>query len=342
MTLLDFTNNANRDLHFLFIYFSIIHYFWYSNAVMTLNDWLTDTNDDINHEIIEIDKVLGAFLIKKLLSKEECNIAANNVQNIISQDPKANNSKIDDDNKKNTIKSIQRRNSQHHTPYHVHINDMTKLCSRIRKYLILNGVNKAGPNNNSELNDIGLELSTFLRLYDYHEGDYSTPHYDKSYTNHSATGALMTFSAYSVLIYLSNEEEYDGGETGFFIFTEEEKSKLKRSNKGNTLFNFSSSGSSSGSSGRSSEKESEYEQILVKGCQGDVLLFPHGLHQGCYPDPYHQGCLVTKGNKTLIRTDVIFKTKNKNKNNHNKLNRKNKNESRSKSTQVKDNGVGDH
>lgn len=289
------------------------------------NDWLSniDDDDDDNHQIIKINEVPGAFIIKKLLSIQECEVAAQNVKNIVCLDPKvndfksnnsnnsSNNSNINNNNNSNddTVETIKRRNSQHHTPYHVKSCHMTKLCSRIRKYLIMNGITKAGPNhNNSELNDVGEELSPFLRLYDYHEGDYSTPHYDKSFTKHFETGALKTFSAYSVLIYLSNEKHYDGGETGFFKFTEEQKSRLKRSNKGNTLLNVNTNNINRDDKD-TKDNEHEYEQILVKGGQGDVLVFPHGRHQGCYPDPYHQGCTVTRGNKILIRTDIIFKTK---------------------------------
>ena len=43
--------------------------------------------------------------------------------------------------------------------------------------------------------------------------------------------------------------------------------------------------------------------------RGDVLIFPHGSqHPGgaSYPDPLHEGSMIERGEKLLIRTDLIF------------------------------------
>ena len=40
--------------------------------------------------------------------------------------------------------------------------------------------------------------------------------------------------------------------------------------------------------------------------RGDILVFPHGKFPGCHPDPLHEGSRITRGEKLLIRTDLVF------------------------------------
>ena len=44
----------------------------------------------------------------------------------------------------------------------------------------------------------------------------------------------------------------------------------------------------------------------VEPRRGDILVFPHGKFPGCHPDPLHEGSRITRGEKLLIRTDVVF------------------------------------
>ena len=45
----------------------------------------------------------------------------------------------------------------------------------------------------------------------------------------------------------------------------------------------------------------------VTPARGDILVFPHGNHPQCYPNPLHEGSAVRgPGQKLLIRTDVIY------------------------------------
>ena len=73
----------------------------------------------------------------------------------------------------------------------------------------------------ASLAHVGSELSTFLRTcYVYHEGDESSPHYDRSFTVHemdaksSWPGRMTSFTVYPVVIYLN--DTFRGGETTFF------------------------------------------------------------------------------------------------------------------------------
>lgn len=131
------------------------------------------------------------------------------------------------------------------------------------------------------------------RCYRYRPGDFSAPHYDRSFTEHAPAdtetggraGRLVSLSAFSLLLYLS--DGYVGGETTFF----EAEEGVGRSRRKLTP----AVGARLVPSAR------------VRGGPGDALLFPHGLHAGCHPDPLHEGSVVTDGEKVIIRTDIVFK-----------------------------------
>jgi|EP00505_MAST-04D_sp_SCG-Rhode-Island_P002072 hypothetical protein len=181
-----------------------------------------------------------------------------------------------------------RRASQHHTPVRLSVEDMAPFASLVRQYL----PPSAGPKNTAALAAPGHEISGFLRLYDYHEGEFSTPHYDRSFTEHDKeTGHLRSFSAYSVLIYLNGD--FEGGTTTFFQF--DEKIPVARSRKGNTPRNLLSK----------VQNECSSTVRVVPSC-GDILVFPHGRMPGCFPDPLHEGSVIKSGRKSIIRTDVVF------------------------------------
>ena len=152
----------------------------------------------------------------------------------------------------------------------------------------------------------------------------STPHYDKSFTEHyrprknihktSASpsdkrngnkeegtvapvllqqqkqilqpGQLLTFSAYSVLLYLN--DDFEGGETTFF----RHDPGIRVSRRGLAPH---------------PEDVSKLEPISrVRPRRGDILVFPHGKFRGCHPDPLHEGSLIRCGEKVIIRTDLVF------------------------------------
>ena len=156
-------------------------------------------------------------------------------------------------------------------------------------------------------------LSAFLRLYVYEQGDRSPPHYDRSQRVHEQakaaaaggkggraaaagaetgaetgagagrvrSGRLQSFSAYSILFYLN--DDFTGGETTFFA----EDARLQTSKSGLT-------------------PATDEAQLRIAAAfapqEGDVLLFPHGNHPGCHPNPLHEGSRVTSGYTTRLPT----------------------------------------
>jgi hypothetical protein len=202
----------------------------------------------------QLENVAGAFVLRDVLSEDETKKLCEVARLVHSLDPR-----------KNDSISISRRNSQHHTPLRIPNSALNVLAARIRPYL----PNKAGPNHDGPLAPEGSEVSGFLRFYIYEQGDFSNPHFDRSFTT-TEDQRLKTFSAYSLLLYLN--DDCDGGHTNFFE-SNEKPLKIKAS---------------------------------VKPRRGDALIFPHGRFPGCYPDPYHEGGKVTAGVKLLLRTDIIY------------------------------------
>eukprot|EP00971_Amphidinium_carterae_P098512 1948197-Amphidinium_carterae.1 len=92
----------------------------------------------------------------------------------------------------------------------MHVSHIGILCERLRPFLPAT----AGPRSRASLEHPGNEISPFLRCYWYLPGDCSKPHYDKQWCQYSSTGDLLTFSAYSLLLYVTDNA--DGGSTTFF------------------------------------------------------------------------------------------------------------------------------
>ena len=155
----------------------------------------------------------------------------------------------------------------------------------------------------------------------------STPHYDKSFTEHYRPrggkiksdnddgksnsssnsnrgneqqpnqiplqqskplrpGQLVSFSAFSVLLYLN--DDFEGGETTFF----RHDPAIRVSRRGLAPH---------------PDDVDKLEPISrVEPRCGDILVFPHGKFNGCHPDPLHEGSLIKRGEKVIIRTDLIF------------------------------------
>ena len=275
--------------------------------------------------------------------------------------------------------ALPRRMSQHHIPCRVAQDALACLCARMRPFL----PRQAGPDNAGPIMSDGRQVSPFLRCYHYKEGDTSTPHYDKSFTEHyrgprgptglevgprtpgtvaggprgcgldggpevedegagggggggsgvrvcvdvpaapalvevaaSASsngggldavgsglratqekqskggqskyrvGQIQRFSAYSVLLYLN--DDFDGGETTFF----QHDPAIRISRRGLAP--------------HAEDLDKLRVAARVEPRRGDVLVFPHGKFSGCHPDPLHEGSLIRRGEKLLIRTDLVF------------------------------------
>ena len=197
-------------------------------------------------------------------------------------------------------KDNRRRPSQHHTPCPVAPRVLRGLAASLRPFLAPH----AGPASTFTLNSpADGELSSFLRLYDYMQGDFSSPHYDRSFSENEKKGPgikggrLLRFSAYSILLYLN--DDFEGGHTTFFpvpvaAVGSAQEPPIKRSRRGNTPVDVPVSGNAM--------------RVEVIPSAGDALVFPHGKQPGCYPDPLHEGSVVTQGRKTIIRTDIVYKS----------------------------------
>jgi len=207
----------------------------------------------------EVAHVPGAFLLRGAFSEAEAARLCSVVRQVHSE-TLAGHSAHD-----------RRRDSQHHCALHVPPASLAVLCARLRPFL----PPTAGAGSPATLAPPGIELSTFLRCYHYTAGDVSKPHFDKSFT-HCEDHVLRSFSAYSLLLYASDQCE--GGHTAFF---------------------------EPGSSPRS-ERGALRTVASVRPRVGDALIFPHGQHKGAHPSPLHEGSLVESGEKLLVRTDVMY------------------------------------
>ncbi|GMH97879.1 hypothetical protein TrVE_jg8324 [Triparma verrucosa] len=243
---------------------------------------------------VDVAEVPGAFLIHNVLTEEETEGLLKAVTDVVQNDEKQSHHHTttrapDESNDSAPDSSMYgfraRRPSQHHTPCTVKPSSTKNLSDRIRPFLPPH----AGPSNPSILHpNPSKTISNYLRCYSYQPSDSSPPHYDRSITNMRGGNPLETFTAYSLIIYLNSS--FSGGCTTFYSSDSRilrTKSGLK---KGYIL-------------------PSSLRRISVPPTPGSILIFPHGRHSGCYDDPLHEGSLVTSGNKTIVRTDVVFKYK---------------------------------
>jgi hypothetical protein len=215
-----------------------------------------DPSTHTKPSVYHIDEVPGAFVVHDILTCEECDVLEQLVSNFVdNKNKKTKKEEVSaEETTDNTaaISNKPRRNSQHHTPCHVESSHLKHLACRLRPFL----PEVAGPGpqgaNQCHLDKEGFEVSTFLRCYRYSEGDYSTPHYDRSQyeyeavpeeakatvvsiddvattdggdTNNSPPEAkskthnkrppckLIRFSAFSIVIYLN--DDFEGGTTTF-------------------------------------------------------------------------------------------------------------------------------
>lgn len=226
-------------------------------------------------EVTHIKEVEGAFILRKFLTPEEVGILQICAENLVAADPT-----------RDEGRALSRRQSAHHTPCIVNAEVMRPLCNRIREYLPIH----AGPAHLATLEEPGLELSNFLRCYSYSPMGYSGLHFDKSLTEHDKHMRMLKLTAYSVLFYLRGKPDCEGGRT---LFYPHHTLPSTRSGKGVVI-------------DPDDPRANLGEGFGVDPHAGDVLIFPHGRHLGCYPDPLHEGEIVESGRKTLIRTDLCY------------------------------------
>ena len=108
-----------------------------------------------------------------------------------------------------------------------------------------------------------------LRFYRYTGGEQFREHYDGCFPRSSQEMSLLTF-----IIYLS--DGFEGGATTFY--SEDDRSSCWR--------------------------EGRAVALKVTPVEGAALLFWHGQH----PDsPLHEGSMVIKGTKYVLRSDVMYR-----------------------------------
>lgn len=225
----------------------------------------------------EVAGVPGAFVLKSFLSHAECVTLSACAESLVAADPT-----------RDEGRAMSRRKGAHHTPCVVKAGVLNSLCARMRPHLPTH----AGPTHAAKLCDEGMceEISSFLRCYSYQPGNFSGLHFDKSLTEHSKDGFQLKLTSYSVLFYLRGKPECKGGCTVFYPDAQLPRTK----------------------SGKSVVMDQDYSAdvlgvpVKVDCNEGDVLIFPHGRHTGCFPDPLHEGAVVESGIKTLIRTDIVY------------------------------------
>lgn len=283
-----------------------------------LMDFLKHLHCDSNVEklVEKVSGVPGAYLIKGALLDSPALLDGlrDHVRACCASDPKISTSADS-----LTGKRQKRRDSQLHTPVKVDASSMTYLCGLLRAYL----PSRAGPDNDSNLEAEGRELSTFLRLYDYQEGDASSPHFDKAYTQNGLSGGIETFSAYSVLLYLNdgfvggntrffpaasdtthvkgrpNSRKYDGGPVGDEVV-------LKRSRAGNTLRYFGTRKPDDDDKGEDSTilSSSETTTTMLATTASDDTSTENGDHKAEteVDASFQQGCVDV----VICRGDVLI------------------------------------
>ena len=298
-----------------------------------------------------VEGLEGGFIIRNVCTSHDCNALQDLVRKCITEDEAIKREKMkiraqevesrSASEKASSHSDIdhRRRYSQHHTPLRVAHECLSRLAKRIRPFL----ARVAGPHHRFQLDDAGSEISSFLRLYDYNEGEFSSPHYDRSFTWHEHSqyslplsptsssssamgskkamngGRLVRFTAYSMILYLN--DDFEGGQTTFFPELSDNNNDVDGDNDDDDDDDDDDEKSGNGKKMNNRKRRSNRGntpragtfdptmapiKVQVHPRTGDVLVFPHGRQPGCYPDPLHEGSVVTSGRKSIIRTDVIY------------------------------------
>ena len=243
--------------------------------------------DDLTHRIVreDVKGVEGAYILHNVLNSREYSELSLLTETLVAANT------WDD----STTTGTSRRAGAFHTPCMVEQGTLNSICHRLRESL----PSKAGPRHSAVLEAPDSELSPFLRCYSYGPGEYSGLHYDKSQTKHDESGFQRSFTGYSVLIYLKGSGAGClGGRTIFYPLA-----NLKRTSSGKGVLGGQGVVVAAASA---VDEEGLGAPVGIDPKEGDVLVFPHGRHGGCWPDPLHEGENVVSGRKTLIRTDIVY------------------------------------
>ncbi|KAF9202883.1 hypothetical protein BGZ49_006998 [Haplosporangium sp. Z 27] len=171
----------------------------------------------------------------------------------------------------------------------------------------------SGPRNNKRVRH-AVGLSRNIRFYRYQTGQSFGAHYDES-VEHTSEDGEETISEYTVLIYLNGERDSDllGGETVFYPKGKKttpatpnsaqngsgkQSKKATKTVKGTTEPIATESNSSTSLSYVLSNGG-----VAVKPERGLLLVHKHG--DECM---LHEGLIVNRGYKYVLRTDVIYES----------------------------------
>ncbi|KAG0308386.1 hypothetical protein BGZ99_001165 [Dissophora globulifera] len=162
-------------------------------------------------------------------------------------------------------------------------------------------------------------LSRNIRMYRYQNGQSFGAHYDESVTdmNDDEEGdGQETVSEYTVLIYLNGDKDSDliGGETVFYPKGKKTTtSAVTGTGTGRQAMKKGAKGSKSSSAGVSEQADKDSNSassmfytlpnggVAVKPQQGLLLVHKHG--DECM---LHEGLIVERGYKYVLRTDVVY------------------------------------
>jgi len=268
-----------------------------------------ESNDSSNARRCEVDGVDGAYFVEDVITGPHLMKLESLVQQCVETNPKKSLGGLNFTDEKKTSQNSMRRQSQLHTPLQIPPASMRILTKIVRPFLNPT----ASPFNDSPLEADERGISGYLRLYDYHENEFSSPHFDKPFVD-TKDGNVTRFSAYSVLLYLN--DTFEGGETVFYPDVSDrlhcgkhqaqsqpaQQTEIRRTVAGNNFIE------SSKSSSMDDDVVASLSRVVkVSPKQGGILVFPHGRQAQCYADPYHSGGVVSNGRKTIIRTDVVYK-----------------------------------
>mmetsp|Transcript_10999 Transcript_10999/g.19997 ORF Transcript_10999/g.19997 Transcript_10999/m.19997 type:complete len:527 (-) Transcript_10999:94-1674(-) len=150
-------------------------------------------------------------------------------------------------------------------------------------------------------------LNCRWRLYRYDKGGVYRPHVDGAWPGSGLDpeGKYVfdyfgnRWSRLTFLVYLN--DDFEGGETTYYT-SSRESLKQQQPDKGNSKDNKGSSKDSS-KKGEGDNTVSFLEARGVRPCAGNVMVFPHGDTLGCL---VHEGSVVTRGAKYVIRTEVLY------------------------------------
>mmetsp|Transcript_4941 Transcript_4941/g.6922 ORF Transcript_4941/g.6922 Transcript_4941/m.6922 type:complete len:221 (-) Transcript_4941:31-693(-) len=215
-----------------------------------------DLEGNIVCEPVHEELVPGAFHLHNVLTADECRALINKTEGLGYDDSthkKYQSEKIDRLEKKNRSNTRLVINSEDDDTQHAEI-----IFSRVKQFLP-----KTIYDGKYDLSGI----NTMFRFYRYEQGQQFGAHFDNQFVKTYSERSHMSF-----LLYLN--DDFEGGETTFFKWNEEQKKLLK---------------------------------LPVHPIQGSALVFYHTGKMS----PLHEGTPHTSEGKLkyVLRSDVMYKEK---------------------------------